>query len=516
MTIGRQGPRFSLLTRIIAIVVVVGLPLVAYLLQKPASRGESGGLDLKAGGGVWFCSEGSTDSGVNESIDIANPASKPAKGRYTLFVGDSRLESQQLTIPDRSDTTIDLDKELARWDPGHQIGLVVELDLTEVAVVQTVSVTTPDVTGTMAAACAMGTSASRYFASGTSLRGADTYLLLFNPFPQDAVVNVDVFTQNGIERPKNLQQFPLFAGRSAVVKMSEELRRKSTLGAVVGAEVGQVVSQQMIFSNGERIPAGAALSSGSASPSSEWYFADGNTDLKQMLWLMNTGDSEDDVVVEFFPEGPVTTTLTPQVARVSARSETTLTISPNLPSGVNFGYVVRSRRGSGLVADRMLGYPTPPGHGLTVGPGLVSPLSRWVLPGVWGASAGSRYSNVISVVNPGSTRATLTMGRLETDAVVVPPALREVVIEPGSRKTLPVSEEFPGRKAFSLVGWSDRPLVVEARISAIAPRVGFEVLAPSTFSDPIPSIVSERPNTDAISPTVTPEGGEITPQISEQ
>lgn len=473
----RQGPRFPLFTRLVAILLVVGLPLGAYLLQKPATQGEQGGLELRAGGGVWFCSEGSTDKGIAERIDLANPYSQAAKGRYTLFAGEKRLESEQLSVSGRGRSTIDLDRELLGEGPGLQAGAVIELDLTAVAIAQTVSVSSPEATGTMAAPCTAGTASARFFPGGSSVRGADTYLILFNPFPQDAVVNVDVYTDTGIERPKNLQQFPLFAGRSAVVKLSEEVRRESALGAVVRAESGQVVSQQVLYSNGERLPAGVALSQGSTDPSPDWHFADGNSGISQMLWIMNPGDTEEEIEVEFFPEGVLTETPLPQSLRVRPNSEATMTISPGLAPGTNFGFVARSVNGTGIFVDRMIGYEAPPQHGMSAGPGITSPMDRWLIPNAWGAGQGVPYSNVLMVMNPGSKAARLTVGRLDSDAVEVPAALGEVAVPPGERITLAASKEFSA-KAMTLVGWSDEPLVVESRVNAVAPRVGFEVMAP--------------------------------------
>lgn len=515
----KQGPRFPLVTRLIAIVLVVGLPLGAYLLQKPATQGEQGGLELKAGGGVWFCSEGSTDKGIAERIDLANPYAQAAKGRYTVFAGEKRLESEQLTVSGRGRSTIDLDRELLGEGPGLQVGAVIELDLTAVAVAQTVSVSSPEATGTMAAPCTSGTAPARYFPGGSSVRGADTYLILFNPFPQDAVVNVDVYTDTGIERPKNLQQFPLFAGRSAVVNLSEEVRRKSALGAVVRAESGQVVSQLVLYSNGERLPAGVALSQGSTDPSSDWYFADGNAGMSQMLWIMNPGDTEEEVEVEYFPEGLLTETPPPQSMRVPPKSETTMTISPGLAPETNFGFVARSVNGSGIFVERMIGYEAPPQHGMSVGPGITSPMDRWLIPNAWGAEQGVPYSNVLMVTNPGSATARLTVGRLDSDAVEVPAGYNEVAVPPGARITLMVSKEFSA-KAMTLVGWSDEPLVVESRVNAIAPKVGFEVMAPfrlpSTFV--LPATVDAPPVVPVdVTPTApSPLPEEATPPAAPQ
>lgn len=505
-----QGPRFPLLTRLITIVLVVGLPLGAYLLQEPATRGEQGGLVLKAGGGVWFCPEGSTDSGVAERIDLANPYTQAAKGRQTFFVGEKRLESEQLTVSGRGRSTIDLDRELLGEGPGLQVGAVIELDLTAVAVAQTVSISGPEATGTMAAPCTLGTAPARYFPGGSSVRGADTYLILFNPFPQDAVVNVDVYTDTRIERPKNLQQFPLFAGRSAVVKLSDEVRRKSALGTVVRAESGQVVSQQVLYSNGERLPAGVALSQGSTEPSSVWYFADGNAGMSQMLWIMNSGDTEEELEVDYFPEGLLTEIVAPERVRVPPNSETTMIISPGFAPEVNFGFVARSVSGSGVFIDRMIGYETANQHGISVGPGSTSPMDKWLIPNVWGAEPGVPYSNVITVVNPGSKVARLTVGRLGSDAVEVPAGLNEVAVPPRARITLMVSKEFLA-KAMTLVGWSDEPLVVESRISALAPRTGFEVMAPfrlpSTFV--LPDTVAAPP---VVPVEVTPTAPSLPPE----
>lgn len=497
------GPRFAFLTKVVAVLLVIGIPAAAYVLQKPGSEGESGGINLETGANVWFCVAGSTDRGSNELIDIANPSGRTAAGRYTWFVGDQRLESQQLSVPPGGRVEVDADKELAARPVGQLATAIIELDATSVAVVETVSIDSKEATGTMSAPCTAGTGGTRYFAGGSSVRGANTSLLVSNPFPQDAVIDVDVYTETGIERPNNLQRLPLFAGKSAVLKVSDEVRRRSALGTSIRAESGQVVAQQMVTSNGERIPAGVALSAGSAGPATEWWFTDGIqlTEVAQVVSIMNPSDKEALIEIGFVAEGMDADLGRVQSTRVAPSTETTLTIDPGLPPGTPYSTILRSTNDVGVVADRMIGYSSSISHGMSFAPGATAPSTSFLIPNAWGLAPTSPFTTSLVVANPGNSTARLTIGRLTDGSLSVPDGLRDIPIPGGRRVTIPVSESFPAIRGMSLGVKSDVPVFAETRTTANAPRRGFE----SQVSHSLPGGFIMPPVTAFVPPTPSPQ-----------
>lgn len=508
------GPRFPVFVRLMAIAIAIAVPAAAFALQQPGTEEQSSGISLERGSNVWFCVSGSTNGGIEEAIDIANPATVSASGRFTIFAGDTRLDSQQLSVPPAGRQGINLQRELAAKPQGQDVSTVLELDMTSVAIAETVFVNRPEVTGTMSAPCTSGISQTRYFPGGSSLRGADTFVQLFNPFPQDAVVSVDIFTDTGVERPNNLTNYPLFTGRRAVLKLSDEVRRRSALGAVVRVERGQVVAEETVISNGERIPAGASLSEGSAAPATEWQFADGldSPDTTVALSIMNPRDADAAIEVQVYPEGLVTDTPSPISTTVAGQTETTLTIDPGLPAGTRYGFAARSVNGTPVVIDRMIGYSQPPGHGLSIGPGARGPARKWVIAPGYGATPTSPYTQALAVLNPGRVPAHLSVGRLADGNVQVPADLHEIVIPAGSRSTVPISERFPGIKAMSSVAWSDQDLVIESRLTATPPRVGFETTAASELpvGFALPSevpFIAPTPQVTDVTPTLAPAPG---------
>ena len=53
--------------------------------------------------------------------------------------------------------------------------------------------------------CARGASADWYFAAGTTLKGSQQFLVLFDPFGDDAIVDVTFLTDDGVQEPDSLQ-----------------------------------------------------------------------------------------------------------------------------------------------------------------------------------------------------------------------------------------------------------------------------------------------------------------------
>jgi len=90
--------------------------------------------------------------------------------------------------------------------------------------------------------CATAASTNWFLPSGTTLRDADEYVSLYNPYPAPAIVDLSFVTNQGPEAPEDFQAITV-PGRSVVpVDLATHLRRRSTIATSVSVRAGRIVA----------------------------------------------------------------------------------------------------------------------------------------------------------------------------------------------------------------------------------------------------------------------------------
>ena len=117
--------------------------------------------------------------------------------------------------------------------------------------------------------CARGASSDWYFANGTTLKGAQQYLVLFDPFGDDAIVDVTFLTDDGVQEPDDLQALSVPRRSRVTIPVTTSCRASATVAVHVHARSGRVVAERsQLFdgtaSDGEVVRQGVALSLGAA------------------------------------------------------------------------------------------------------------------------------------------------------------------------------------------------------------------------------------------------------------
>ena len=106
--------------------------------------------------------------------------------------------------------------------------------------------------------CASSSSDHWYFAAGNTLRGANEYLALFNPYPDDASVDMTFMTEQGPRAPRRLQAFPVPGRSLRVVHLNTaRVNRHSPLAAQVVARSGRLVVDRLQVFDGTGDPVGS-------------------------------------------------------------------------------------------------------------------------------------------------------------------------------------------------------------------------------------------------------------------
>ena len=156
----------------------------------------------------------SGEDGVGGSVEITNPLDAPIDGRITVYSSDTDAAAvvQPLTIEARSNRSVDI---AALQPSGAFASAVVEIDGGGGFVEQIAR----HPAGNAVAPCANAASSSWYFADGFTVDDSTERIVLSNPYPDAAIVNIGFVTADGIRNPSILQGYPVPGQSVQVVEL---------------------------------------------------------------------------------------------------------------------------------------------------------------------------------------------------------------------------------------------------------------------------------------------------------
>lgn len=238
---------------------------------------------------TWFCA-GTPALGLSENgeyggdVVLTNPTDTPAASTVTIFTIDREPFVFDVEVAPRSREVVDLDARVTAF----YLSAMVEVDRSAVAVEQV----SRHPAGDAVAPCTTTTSDTWYVADGFTAAGSDLRLLVTNPYPTAAIVDVEISTASGPRTPGELQGYVVPAQTLRVINLEDAgFRNENVVAATVRATTGRVVvAKDQHFLGGGRLGHLTAL----ASPSmgDEWWFADGivDADVSQRLVIFNPTD----------------------------------------------------------------------------------------------------------------------------------------------------------------------------------------------------------------------------------
>jgi len=315
--------------------------------------------------------------------------------------------------------------------------------------------------GAGAARCPRVVSERWYFPSGSVALGYDQRVLIRNPFPDEAVVNMTFFTPTGSVTKARLQEVAVPAGESIVRKLEEFILGQKVLGTSVEAERGRIVAWTTMFAEPDDRPHGVYYSLGATSPSLEWYFPEGaiGDGLEEVITLLNPHRREAVVTVSLATAER--TLQPPKLVEVRVAPESIETIS--LPAVLSardqslgsVGATVRSTNDVGVVADRTIWYAAGrTGVASTVG--AREAAHQWIVP----PAAVASTDDSLVVLNPGPAKARVDVQLWRQDGPPSKPDWTTLKIKPGARARLVLNDATGGRPVAVLVT-ADQPVVAE-------------------------------------------------------
>ncbi len=418
---------------------------------------------------TWYCAAGTGDDGgmADHSVTVFNPGDRSIDVTVTVYGGVLASSSpttaeapeappaaaaapapaaRGFRLPARDRVELRLGGLVA----APLVAALVEAEGGPVAVEHRVS----GPHGVDVGPCASATAPVWHLASGATTRDAREVVVLFNPFPTDAIVDISFDTDAGSREPVRFQGFPVAAGTVVGVDVGDDVAREPQVSATLRTRTGRVVAERLQEFDGSLGPEGLAVALGVPEASTTWAFADGLVDenLTERIVVYNPSDERAEVEVRVLPttDEPAPA---PQPFRLSIRGGTFAVVDygteGRVVPGVEHATVVRATNGVPVVAERAMSHAGNRGEGddedadegadrgagdVADGPGAVVAATRWAFP----SSVDAQEVGVRLVVfNPDPERSVpvtllAVANRRETPVAGGPDA----VVAPGGRLAL--------------------------------------------------------------------------------
>ena len=424
----------------------------------------------------WFCPGAAGGDGVtNAYVNISNPGETDLVASVS-FMSAGPAVDQRVVVPPRSRTQVEFLK-------GSTVGVVapvVELIGTVGTVEQQLDFPGGDVTSQ----CVPDTSASWYFADGFTAEGSSERIVITNPYPDPAVVDVGYTTRDGARKPANLQGLIVAPRSSKSLGMGElGAQNEPRLAVRVAATTGRVVASRIQHYVGlGRLGYSTTVGNPRALP--QWWFVSGRTgpQVEELLILFNPGEKESLVQVTFFGPG-ITNGIPVDQDNAAATPTQEITVPAgeivavntdqvaDLPKG-DHAMVVSSLNDVPVVAEHVLSQRTG-GSSFTA---VTNGLPDGLLSGTWRLPSGlvGGALNAITVLNTTADAATVTVSAYGPGGKVAIPGLENVALGPASTLALDVPADVPPGE---VVIESTQPVAVQRRMARNHGLVGFTIVS---------------------------------------
>lgn len=370
---------------------------------------------------TWYCPGGpvADDASTDAFVTVSNHGDERRVGSVTWLPGEGRQVVVAVDVAAGSSVVERASTALAQIEGD---GAVVASALVETegggVVVEHGLV---DPRGDDLAPCASGASTVWHLANGSTALNASMVLALFNPFPDAAIVDVALTSEQGEDRVRGL---PVPERSTVLVDVGATFRRRDVVALSAVARTGRVVvgrAQGFGPAGGRQ---GLDVTLAAPTPGELWTFplsrADGSTTSRWHIY--NPGQREAVVLVEVVPdEGEPPEPLervVPPGARITAEAAEVGAAPGPLGSST-----VRSINDVAVVAEREVDARSPSEvRGWSSSLGSLESARRWSI-GV--GLAPEDQTRTVVVLNPGTTPVSFSVDG--GDGETIPPAARRTI-----------------------------------------------------------------------------------------
>ncbi len=247
-----------------------------------------------------------------------------------------------------------------------------------------------------------------YFAEGYTGTGTTEYLSLTNPATSTAHVTITYLYQGATAVTRN---YTVAAQGHNVLDINQEIGANATVGMIVQSDQPFVAERTMYTQKGAF--SASSDSTGSASLSNTWYFAEGNTTYgwNTLLAVLNPSQQPVTVNVSYLLQHGSSNTTTSYT--IAARSRGTIILNKSMPNQ-QFGMAITAsgpvliERPEFLVASTL--------HGGNSVVGATAPSTTWYFGG---GNTTTGFSEQLVLANPSTTTATAHIRYLATNGQTI-------------------------------------------------------------------------------------------------
>jgi len=468
--------------RFLPVLIIGGLLVVGLGLDRQFDDPEPAGADRSSGDGLlepvaapadalrstWYCAGGTAEEGgqADHTVAVLNASDQDRTGTVTIYPGQVHPlpEDGGEELPDPVEVPLDLPAhDQTEIDLGEHItapyaSALVEVDGGEVSVEHEVM----GPAGRDSSPCSSAASPVWHFADGTTVEGAQETLAIFNPFPDDAVVDIAFATDAGRREPEDYDGLVIPSGQVVAADVTGTVTVREHVSSTVTARTGRVIVDRIQSFDGSTGAGGLTVTLGAPEPALAWAWADGlvGGGVSERYTIFNPTDERAEVILEIRPEDegiviePFELTIPPRSFGIVDSDQLGARLGGENP--VPHGAVLRSLNFVPVVAERRNGGSPEserPGVDLTLG---VPRLSDAVI--VATPAQGNNIDDTIIVFNPTDSELSYTVSALEGSE---PEAVGgEVTVEPFGRSTF----------VFSDNGIRGVPVLVELVFPAVVER----------------------------------------------
>lgn len=404
---------------------------------------------------AWFCA-GIPIGGpqLGGAAIVVNPSEVALTGKITTFTdaAEGTAVSVAFEVPSRGTTVFDLGQLQTQ---GSFVSAMVEIYGGGGFVEQRAD----SPSGSAVSPCSNSTSSTWYFADGYTVEGSREQLVVTNPFPSDAIINISEATSTESRQPAILQSLLVKANSVLVISQDLLAKRELVLAVTVESTRGRVVvgrAQEYLTSVGR---AGFTMTLGAPSLGDQFYFADGEVapNVIERYSIYNASETEAVVNVAFLGLDPAAGFVNPDPLTVPAGNVVSLIADDvGVPAG-RHGAVFSTETPGSILVERAITRQTDDTVATTVVMG--SPPSfastRWSMA----IGTDLAVENILVVLNATGSQGTVTVKTLGAGGEVPVPGMEAIDLPAGGVITIGVSD--PTALGHPLVVESTQRIFVE-------------------------------------------------------
>lgn len=434
---------------------------------------------------TWYCAGGTAegdDPFANHIIDVLNPTEEPIEVTLTVYAGHVAPPPTRADPENTEETTApttttappaDLPEPVVQTfsvSPrtrqqavlGELITAPIASALVEGSGGLIVEHEVVSQHGRDAKPCSSSASDTWHFAWGSTAVDARELLVLFNPFPDDAIVEGIFSTEAGIREPLRFGGLVVPGKGTIAVDLGDDVTRRDEVAATIRARSGRIVVDRIQRISGDR-DRGLTVQTGVPAAQRQWVYPYGfaSDSIREEFTVYNPTDQLAEVEIETVLADPAENgAVEPLQLSIPPGTHQRVDVAADdrIPDSVAHRSIVRSSNGVPVVAERVQYANGDSRRGISVTTGSPVEATTWFFAAGAANEATDEWLNIVNLDPQVLTE--VSVGYIEAGRVTAVPEWQDIEIGPGGRLDLRLGEHAQ-RDALPLVITATEPVVVE-------------------------------------------------------